>query len=472
MRTVGGVEKVLPGPGPPLRRRVSVVYPEAVDLERLRRFSFLPGATPVAIDRAEGAYLFTTDGRRILDAAGGAIVANIGHGRREVAEAAAEAATRATYLVPPFATEARLRLVERLLDRWLPDGLCRVFLASGGSEAMDAAIRIARQHQIACGREGRYKVVGRDLSYHGTTVGTLAVGGHAKRRADFAPLLSPHPKAPACYCLRCPLERTYPECGVACALELERVIEREGADTIAAFVAEPIGGSGAGALVPPDEYWPRVSEICRRHDILLISDEVMTGFGRTGRRFAVEHWGLASDLLVSGKGLSGGYAPICGVFAREEVVRPIAERGLDVMFYTYGGHPAACAAADRVLDILERESLVARAAELGDRLSKRLEELREHPNVADVRGRGLLWAIELVEDRETLRPFPADARLTQKVVASGLSQGVFFYPGGTGTAQDIVVLGPPFIVDEPELDLIAQVLPRAIDEAVERVRSR
>ncbi len=445
-----------------------------MDPERLRRVPFLPrpGGSPLAIDRAEGAYLITSDGRRILDAAGGAIVVNIGHGRREVAEAAAEATTRTSYLVPPFVTESRLRLVERLLDRWLPDGLERVLLTSGGSEAMDAAVRIARQHQIACGRENRYKIIGRDLSYHGTTIGTLAIGGHEKRRADFAPLLPPHPKAPACYCLRCPLDRSYPECGAACARELEQIIAREGADTIAAFVAEPISGSGAGALVPPAEYWPQVAEICKRHDILVIADEVMTGFGRTGRRFAVEHFDLEPDLLVSGKGLSGGYAPICGIFARDDVVRPISERGLDVMFYTYGAHSASCAAADKVLEIMERESLVERAAELGERLAKRLDGLREHPHVADVRGRGLLWAIELVEDRDTLAPFPEDAGVTGKVVASGLSQGVFFYPGGSGAARDIVVLGPPFTIGDTELDLIADVLPRAIDEAVARVRDR
>ncbi len=450
-----------------------VVYLAGMNAERLSRFPFVqtPGATPLAIDHAEGAYLITADGQRILDAAGGAIVANIGHGRREVAEAIAEATERSSYVVPTWVTPSRMRLVERLLDHWLPSGLERVLLVSGGSEAMDAAIRIARQHQRACGREGRHKVIGRELSYHGTTVATLAVGGHEKRRSDFAPLLYSHPKAPACYCLRCPFDRSYPECGVACADELEQIIAREGAESIAAFVAEPISGSGAGALVPPAEYWPRISEICRRHDILLIADEVMTGFGRTGRRFAVEHWDLEPDLLISGKGLSGGYAPICGIFARSEVVDPIAEQGLEVMFYTYGAHSGACAGADKVLEIMQRESLVERAAEVGEKLSKHLDGLREHPHVGDIRGQGLLWAIELVHDRDTLEPFPAEARLNAKVVASGLSQGVFFYPGGTGIARDIIVLGPPFTIGDTELDLIAEVLPRAIDEAVARVGS-
>ena len=237
----------------------------------------------------------------------------------------------------------------------------------------------------------------------------------------------------------------------------------------------PRFGSPASINVPADarvaEYWPRISEICKHHDILLIADEVMTGFGRTGRRFAVEHWDLEPDLLISGKGLSGGYAPICGIFARPEVVDPIAEHGLEVMFYTYGAHSSSCAAADKVLEIMQRESLVERAAELGETLSKRLDDLREHPHVGDVRGRGLLWAIELVHDRDTLEPFPPAARLSAKVVASGLTQGVFFYPGGTGTARDIIVLGPPFTIGDTELDIIAEVLPRAINEAVARVGS-
>ena len=201
---------------------------------------------------------------------------------------------------------------------------------------------------------------------------------------------------------------------VACATELEHLIEREGADSIAAFVAEPIIGSTAGAVVPPDEYWPKIADICRRHNILLIADEVMTGFGRTGRRFAVEHWNITPDILVGGKGLAGGYAPMGAIFAREEVVAPIAARGDELMFYTFSAHPACCAAADTVLDIMEREGLVDRAAEMGRKLRQRLSALESHPNVAEIRGRGLLLGIELVKDRDTLEPFPeADGRDTE-----------------------------------------------------------
>jgi adenosylmethionine-8-amino-7-oxononanoate aminotransferase len=429
-------------------------------------FLSLPGALPVIIERTEGVYLITPDGRKILDAAGGAIVAGIGHGRRQVAEAYARALSDATFVVPPFATKSRVRLVQRLRERWLPEGLTRVLFTSGGSESMDAAIRLARQHHLSAGRPQRWKVIGRDLSYHGTTLATLAIGGHTKRRAGFEPWFPDLPKAPAPYCLRCKLGKSYPDCAVACATELDNLIERQGADSIAAFVAEPIIGSTAGAVVPPDEYWPKIAEICRRHDILLIADEVMTGFGRTGRRFAVEHWNITPDILVSGKGLAAGYAPMGAIFAREEVVAPIAARGDELMFYTFSAHPACCAAADTVLDIMEREGLVDRAAETGRKLRDRLSPLEAHPNVAEIRGRGLLLGIELVKDRGTLEPFPAADGLTLKVIIAGVGEGVFFYPGGSDPARDVIMLGPPFIINDEHIEQIATALEAAIDTAV------
>jgi adenosylmethionine-8-amino-7-oxononanoate aminotransferase len=237
---------------------------------------------------------------------------------------------------------------------------------------------------------------------------------------------------------------------------------------VAAFIAEPVVGSTGGALAPPAEYWPRVAEICRKHDVLLIADEVMSGFGRTGRRFALDHWNVTPDILVGGKGLSSGYAPIGGVFATDEVLAPIAAAGHDFMFFTYGSHPSACAVADKVLEIVEREDLVRRAAELGEQLHKALAPLERHPHVGEIRGLGLLRAVELVRDRDSLEPFPLEARITQRVVGAGLRHGVFFYPGGSDPARDVVVLGPPFTIGPDEIEKIAQALERAIDEAVAR----
>jgi adenosylmethionine-8-amino-7-oxononanoate aminotransferase len=444
-----------------------------IDTDASRRTAFVPGAraTPFAVERAEGAYLITSDGRRILDAAGGAIVVNIGHGRREVAEVAAQAIEQLTYVVPTFATEAKARLVERLTGRWLPQGLTRASFTSGGSESVEAALRLARLHHVCSGRSERWKVIGREFSYHGITLAALAVGGHTSRRKGYEPLLLDFPKVRSHYCLECSLGRTSDDCREQAADALEEVILREGPDTVAAFIAEPVVGGAAGAVVPPGGYWPRVADICRKYGVLLIADEVMCGFGRTGEKFAVNHWAVTPDIMVGGKGLAGGYAPIGGVYATDQVMAPIAERGEDLMFYTFTAHPASCAAADKVLEIMEREDLVARARTMGELLGKRLERLAQHPNVAEVRGLGLMRAVEIVRDRDTLERFPADAQITRRIVAAGLSQGVFVYPAGSGAAQDIIMLGPPFIITENDVDLLVGVLEKSIDSAIARYGS-
>ena len=428
---------------------------------------FVPARMTVDLSHAEGRTLYLTNGTAILDAAGGAIVSNVGHGRREVADAAAAAMTSMTYAVPPFVTPERTRLVERLRRAWLPPHLTRVWLASGGSEAGDAAIKLAIQHFQASGETKRTKIIGREISYHGTTALTLAVGGHVARKAGFESVMPPVLRVPTPYALRSPLGRNHPDFDIHAAKALEELIEREGPETIAAFVGEPLNGSSGGAIEPGPRYWPMVEEICRRHGILIVSDEVMVGFGRTGKPFAAEHYGLKPDIMFAGKGLAGGYAPIVGVYATDEVVAPLAARGEALMFYTYGAHPGACAAADKVLEIMEREDLVKRAAEKGAALGERLEAvLGQHPNIAEIRGRGLLRAIEIVKDRETLEPFPLEAQMTGRIVGAGLKEGVFYYGGGTGAVRDIICVGPAFTVEDAELDRIADTLKIAIDKTI------
>lgn len=428
---------------------------------------FLPGRQTLRIVAAQGSTLVTDDGREILDLAGGAIAVNIGHGRREVAQAMAAEAERLTYVVPPWATPSRQQLVARLRRSWLPPSLNRAYFASGGSEANETAMKVAVQHFAARGLPQKRKIIGRELSYHGTTLATTGLGGHAARRIGLEAVLQDHPRAPTPYALRAPESWPADQLGRRYADALEAVIDAEGPETVAAVMAEPIVGSSGGALIPPDDYWPRVRRLCDEHDILLIFDEVMTGFGRTGRRFACEHWELAPDLLVSGKGLAGGYAPIGGLFASDRVLTPIADGGGEVMFHTFGAHPAACAAAEKVLDILEREELVARSAVLGEKLTGWLSEaFSDHPNVAEVRGCGLLQAIEVVADRNTLEPFPQHAAVTRKIVAAGLERGIYAYWGGTGTVRDIVCLGPPFTITEAELQQGVALLREAVDAAI------
>jgi adenosylmethionine-8-amino-7-oxononanoate aminotransferase len=414
--------------------------------------------------KAEGNYIYTSSGDKILDASAGAAVGNIGWGRRDVAEAAAKALTDVTYALPPFATPERLALIRTLQDHWLPGHIRKVSFFGSGSEANDAAIRLARQYQLARGRQGRFKVIGRDISYNGTSLTTLDVGGHSSRKKDFAPLMLGMPHAPACYCFRCPLGKTHPSCKVACARELEAIIEREGADTIAAFMAEPIVGTSGGALVPPDDYWPVIQSICKRHDILLIADEVLTGFGRTGARFAVDHWDVQADVLVLGKGMSGGYASVSAVAATENITGAMEEAGIMPMFHTYGGHPAHCAAANKVLQIIDEEGLIDRVKALGPIFEQKMRSLESHDHVANVRGRGFFWSVEIVRDRASLERFAESDAITFKLMEATCRRGVFTYFGGTGEVRDIINVAPHFIIDESHMDDIVAALDEGITE--------
>ena len=441
--------------------------PDAMtDDAHLRDWPFLPSRA-VRIVRGEGAWLIADDGRRILDAAGGAIVVNVGHGRAEVMEAVARAGASSAFVVPGWRTPEREALAERLRRDWLPEGLHHIHLTSGGSEGVEAAVKIALQHHAAKGDARRLKVMARELSYHGTTIAMAGLSGHQGRKRGLEGFLQRFPSAPTPSPLRCPLGPHHPDAGAYYVAATRAAIEAEGPQTIAAFVAEPITGSSGGAIVPPDAYLPGLRALCDEFGILLVIDEVMTGFGRTGARFGVDHWDVRPDILVSGKGLGGGYGAICGVFTTREVAEPIAAAGLDVMFHTFGALPSACAAAEKVLEILTREQLVARAATQGQRLSARLHErLGQHPNVADIRGKGLLQAVEIVRDRDSLEPFDASERITQRIVGHGLNHGVFFYPGGTGTVRDIVCLGPPLISSDAEIDQMADVLAETIGEVL------
>jgi adenosylmethionine-8-amino-7-oxononanoate aminotransferase len=418
------------------------------------------------IKGAAGVHLFTADGRTLLDAAGGAIVANVGWGRQRVAERIAEVTRDCTYVLPPWITPSRRALVAALEAYWLPPGLRRIHITSGGSDAIESAMKMAIQYQAACGRASRTRILSRSVSYHGTTVATTAVSGHGARKRGLAHALNLHPTIATPYPLRCPLGRYHPDTTRFYLDNLRQTIEAQGPDTLAALLAEPISGSSGGAIVPPDDYWPAVRKICDDYGLLLILDEVMTGFGRTGTRFAFQHWAIEPDILVGGKGLAGGYAPIGGVFANERVAEALADARMNVMFHTFGAHPAACAAAAEVLNIMAEERLVEQVAAKGERLQAALQQVfHAHPHVAEVRGRGLLCAIEVVADTETLEPFPEPAGITHHIVAAALERGVSFYGGGTGEIRDIVCMGPAFVIEDADLMRMAEVLRAAVDAA-------
>ena len=421
---------------------------------------FLPNRN-MHIARASGVHLYDQAGQQIMDAAGGAIVVNIGHGRKRVAQAIAHAAEEVSYVVPPWLTPSREAMLDALAD-WLPPQLTRVHLTSGGTESNEAAMKIALHYQQAMGRTEKSQIIGRNISYHGTSLATASVSGHPGRKFGLEAALPDFPEVLAPYPLRCDVDAE--DLGTYYADLLEQKIQDLGAHRVAAFLAEPITGSSGGAIVPPDGYWQRVREICDQHEVLLILDEVMTGFGRTGRDFGFQHWPIQPDILVGGKGLAGGYAPLGGVFATEEIGQALEQAQYQVMFNTFGAHPTACAAAAEVLTIMREEDLVSRAQELGEYLQQRLvDAFSNHPHVAEVRGRGLLQAIEIVADRNTLERFPVAAKVSANVVAEGLNNGVFFYGGGTGDVRDIVCMGPPFIITESEIDQMVEVLAGAVD---------
>jgi len=429
---------------------------------------FVPSNSVLELTHAKGTALYTRDGKRILDAAGGAVATSIGHGRKEVAEATAKAMEELSFVCPPFATPHRVALVERLQDRWLPKPLRRVMFTSGGSEAVDGAIRLARKYQLHSGRGTKTKVLYRDISYHGATVSTMGISGHAARRVGLEPMWVEQPSVPAPYPLRYDGPADMPM-GEYYAKAIEDVILREGPETVSCLIAEIMTGSSGGAIVPPEGYWKRVQEICRKYEVVLIVDEVMTGFGRTGTKFACDWAGVEPDIMVSGKSLAAGYAPICGLYASDAIVEPLRAAGDAVMFHTYGAATGPCAAALAVLDIMERENLVERAAKMESVMRNALAPLTQHPHVAEVRGKGMLWAVEVVRDRETLEPFAKDVGLSGRIIREGLERGVFFYFAGTGAVRDVIVLGPPYISTEDEIGEIADVLKQSIDAAITRV---
>ena len=401
------------------------------------RYRFTAQAAGPTVVRGEGVWLYTADGRAILDGAGGALVCNVGHGRAEVATAVHHALTTTDYVLPTWNTPNRQALIDTLVDSWLPARHNHAFFACGGSEGNDSAIRLARLHHLSNGQPERWKVIGRTPSYHGSTLATLAAGNHADRKAGLEPLLAEWPKVP------------WDD-----ASALAGVIEAAGPETVSAFIAEPIIGAAGGALTAEADYWAEAVRICRHYGVLTIVDEVMTGFGRTGYRWGHEGDGWEPDILVSGKGLAGGYQPISVVSAADHVVDPVTEAGRNLMFFTYSGHDASCAAALVVLDIIEREGLIDRAAAMGRLLRTELmSAFADHPAVTAVRGRGLMQGVGL-------RP----GLIAAKVVGECLKRDLWLYPAGSGhSTGDAVLIGPPLIIEESHVQQIVTTLADAIN---------
>ena len=433
--------------------------------------------TRIVIDRAEGCHIWDTEGNRYLDALSALYCVNIGYGPwPEIAEAAAKQIERLPFFTNwvGFATPPSLELSEKLTEL-VPIDVGRIFFVGGGSEAIETALKVSRQHHRLRGEPGRYKVVTRRSAYHGTTMGALSINGSPGLRSQFEPLLPGCLRAPMPYRYRCPYCSEEPACTLRCADEIDAIIVNESPDTVAAVFLEPVQNS-AGSITPPPGYFERVREICDEHGVLLVADEVICGFGRVGDWFGCTRYGIEADMMTVAKGITSAYAPLGAVIANEKVIEPFFSQPKAAFTHgiTFGGHPLSCAIALANLAIFEREDLVGRVQRHTDEFRARCERLMdEHPMVGDVRGDGYFWSLELVKDKETKETFTAAERdelikefLTPRVRELGVYMR--FDDRGETCAQ----FAPPLVAGPAEMDEMVGVLRQVLDEAWDRINVR
>jgi adenosylmethionine-8-amino-7-oxononanoate aminotransferase len=425
-------------------------------------------AYPLAV-RGEGCWIIDQTGRRYLDASGQAAVINIGHGVIEIGRAKAEQSSQLAFAhTTQFHSQPAEELAQRLLALAPPNVRSggRVYFTSGGSEATETAIKLARQFYLESGQPARYRVVSRRQSYHGSTLGAMTVSGNAARRAPYQPLLAEWGHIAPCFCYHCPFDKEFPDCGVACASDLDNFLGTNDAASVAAFIFEPVVGATLGAAVPPDGYAQRIAKICRDRGILLIADEIMSGMGRTGKPFAVQHWNVEPDIILVGKGIASGYAPLGAVLIAPRVAEAF-ERGSGTFQhgFTYQAHPVATAAGNAVLDYIESHNLFDRVQPAAHGLRRELSTLESHPNVGEIRGLGLLLGIEFVENKSTREPFPRESNIAERIRQAALDQNVLTYPTQgcvDGVNGDHILIAPPFIISREESMQIAGALHSAL----------
>jgi adenosylmethionine-8-amino-7-oxononanoate aminotransferase len=426
------------------------------------------------VARGEGVYLFDQKGRRYMDACGGAVVSALGHSVPEVVEALKTQLDSVEFAHTSQFTNVSQEELAKLLCERSPGGLNHAYFVSGGSEAVESAMKLARAYWVQMGRPDKWMVIGREQSYHGNTLGALAAGGNRWRRAIYEPMLFKAPRVAPCYCYRCPFGKNPAHCAIECADDLERAILEAGAEKVAAFIAEPIVGATAGALVPHAQYFNRIREICDKYDVLFIADEVMTGLGRCGSWFAIRQFGVVPDMLCLAKGLAAGYVPVGATLVHDRIVdtfhnrRHIFQHG-----HTYMGHPLATAAGVAVIKYMDQHKLVERSKKMGEELQLRLNKaLHEHPHVGEIRGRGLFIGIEFVADRASKTPFEPELAFHRVLRDHAFHNGLIIYPmGGTidGRRGDHVLVAPPFVITKAQIGRLVSLLVKSIDAAVAEI---
>jgi hypothetical protein len=427
------------------------------------------------IVRGEGCYLYDETGKRYLDASGGAFVANVGHGVAELSRALLEQGARIAYVNGTAFTNPAVEELAAELATLSPSGMDKAYFLSSGSEAVEAALKLARQYWVEMGLPGKHKIISQTPGYHGNTLLALSASAREHYQKLYGSWLVKVPMIPAPYQYRCSCQGS-PECPVCTGAVLEETIVREDPETVAAFIAEPVGGSSTGASVPRPDYHKRVRDICDRYQVLFIADEVLTGAGRTGKWLAMEYYGTQPDIITMGKGISGGYVPLSAVITSPRIIEPIA-RGSGAFKHaqTFSHAPSICAVGLAAVRYMKSRRLVETAAATGALLQKSLRPLEVLPAVGDVRGIGMLAAVEFVADKKTRRPFPRALKFAETFVEAAQEAGLVVWPNvgqADGENGDLVMIAPPFIIRPPEIDSLVSLFKTALEATLGKVAPR
>lgn len=419
---------------------------------------------PVA-QRGQGVYIYDNFNKKYMDGSSGAMTVNLGHGNREIAEALKEQIDLITFSYRSQFTNEPLESLCKKIAECAPGNLEMVSLANSGSEATELALKLAYSYWRSCGKPTKQRVISRWNSYHGSTIGSLSMSGNPSRRREYSTYLSDYPTLELPLCHRCPYDKEYPQCNLFCANYLQRIITRLGADTISAVICEPITGASGAGITPPDGYFQKLHEICMKNNILFIMDEVITGFGRTGKYFASEHWNVQPDIIVFGKGVSSGFGPLSGIIADQKIYDSLTNNGMEFSTgHTFSGNPLSTASANGVLDFIKKYDVVNKTADKGSIFERKLVKLKSSRKIVDdVRGKGLLWGVEFAKDKDNL--FHPDDKITSKIVNTCFENGLIVYPSSgfiDGIRGDSILLSPPLIITEEEIDILFLLLEKSI----------
>ncbi|MDX9888052.1 MAG: aminotransferase class III-fold pyridoxal phosphate-dependent enzyme [Anaerovoracaceae bacterium] len=417
--------------------------------------------------KGQGVYVYDHKGKKYLDASSGPMAVNLGHGNKDVIQAISKQMDNISFTYRSQFTNQPLEVLCEKIETVAPQGLNNISFCSSGSEATELALKMAHSYWRAQGKPSKIKVISRWHSYHGATLGALSMSGNPARRKEYAAYLNDYPNLELPYCFRCPYEKAYPECNLFCARYFEKLVNQMGEDTISAFIGEPITGASGAGINPPQGYFETIERICRDKDILFIMDEVITGFGRTGKYFASQHYDIAPDIITFGKGISSGYGPLAGIIVRDSIYQGMKAKGGEFTTgHTFGGNPLSTAAGVATMEVLAQEDLVAGVVTKGEFLEEKLMDVLDRVNIAiNLRGKGLLWGMEFARSKEDRTPFSKGVNLTNRIVETCFSNGLIVYPSSgfiDGVLGDSILISPPFIINKEEMIELASLLGKSL----------